>query len=88
MNKRAIIKKVKKRRNKHNKYYGFVRIILPKWYNLEDIEKYIWVWVNWWQYKDSFRSCFILNMKERYIKYDLKILIRNLNNAKIPFKLR
>lgn len=88
MNTRAIIKKVIKRRNKYNKYYGWVRIILPNKLLLKDIEKYIWIWVNWWQYKDSFSSCFVLNMKQRYIKYDLKQLINNLNKSWLPYKLR
>ena len=85
MNKRAIIKKIIKRKNKHNHYYGVANIIFKENMSIPKVSEIIDVWVTY-----NFRTpkIWIVNMKQRHIKSDTKMLINNLIKSNLKFKIK
>lgn len=86
MNNRAIIKKVIKRKNKHNHYYWFIRVIFKDKIKDEIAYKLLDYWVTVWNGISN--NTYIVNMKERYIIYDLKNIIKSLNNSWLIYKIK
>jgi len=85
MNKRAIIKKIIKRKNKYNHYYGVINIIFKENISLSKASYILDVWVTY-----GFRTpkIWIVNIKQRHIKSDTKMLINNLIKSNLKFKIK
>ena len=85
MNKRAIYKKLRKRKNKHNWYYYFVRIVFDSSVSQEFIDS-LWCWVFWdTAIYSPWKIIYVMTIKERYLKYDLSCIFKRMKEYNITW---